>query len=156
MNLRKASIEDAEEIVLELWLPLAREMEDISGYNELADELNKKELIDYRKNKLKEDNSVTVVSENEEALTGFATISTKDRSEIFSRGKYAKVNEIFVKENFRRKGIASDLLNRLFELAKKLNCEQVELNVNVENEPGMRLYENKGFESEKIKMVRDL
>ncbi|EHK00723.1 hypothetical protein HRED_00763 [Candidatus Haloredivivus sp. G17] len=40
MNLRKASIEDAEEIVLELWLPLAREMEDISDYNELADELN--------------------------------------------------------------------------------------------------------------------
>ncbi|EHK00667.1 hypothetical protein HRED_00768 [Candidatus Haloredivivus sp. G17] len=47
-------------------------------------------------------------------------------------------------------------MNRLFELAKKLNCEQVELNVNVENEPGMKLYENEGFESEKIKMVRDL
>jgi len=156
MNLRKASIEDAEEIVLELWLPLAREMEDISDYNELADELNKEELIDYRKNKLKEGNSVTVVSEDEESLTGFATISTKERSEIFSRGKYAKVNEIFVKENFRRKGIASDLLNRLFEHAKELNCEQVELNVNVENEPGKRLYENEGFESEKIKMVRDL
>ncbi|MFO7794457.1 MAG: GNAT family N-acetyltransferase [Candidatus Nanohaloarchaea archaeon] len=156
MNLRRASIEDAEEIVLELWLPLAREMEDISDYNELADELNKEELIDYRKNKLKEDNSVTVVSESEEALTGFATISTKERSEIFSRGKYAKVNEIYVKKDFRKQGIASELLDKLFERAKELGCEQIELNVNVENEAAKELYKNKGFDSEKIKMVKDL
>ncbi len=99
---------------------------------------------------------MTVVSENKKALTGFGTITTKEGSEIFSTGKYAKLNEIFVKEDFRRKGIASDLLNRLFEHAKKVNCEHVELNVNVENESGKRLYENEGFESEKIKMVREL
>ena len=154
--MREASVEDAEEIVTELWLPLAREMEAISDYNDLDDELNKEDLIRHRKEKIGQDNSLTVVSENKKALTGFGTITTKEGSEIFSTGKYAKLNEIFVKEDFRRKGIASDLLNRLFEHAKKVNCEHAEINVNVENESGKRLYENEGFESEKIKMVREL
>lgn len=38
--MREASVEDAEEIVTQLWLPLAREMEAISDYNKLDDELN--------------------------------------------------------------------------------------------------------------------
>ncbi len=156
MELREATIEDAKEIALELWLPLAHEMEDISDYNELSEDLSQERLIEYRKEKLKNDDAVTVVFEHEKELIGVATFTAEEPYEIFSRGKYAKVNEIYVKKDFRKQGIGSELLDKLFERAKELGCEQIELNVNVENEAAKELYKNKGFESEKIKMVTDL
>jgi len=57
----------------------------------------------------------------------------------------ADVNTIAVAENFRRKGLASELLNRLVELATKAGAEQMFLDVRADNHGAIDLYKKFGF-----------
>jgi N6-L-threonylcarbamoyladenine synthase len=58
----------------------------------------------------------------------------------------ADVNTIAVAENFRRKGLASELLKRLVELATKAGAEQMFLDVRADNHGAIDLYKKFGFE----------
>ena len=57
------------------------------------------------------------------------------------RGRLLYVEDLFVKEAFRRLGIGSCLLEAKFELAGNLGISQVHLQVLDWNEPAIRFYE---------------
>ncbi|MFP4119022.1 MAG: GNAT family N-acetyltransferase [Candidatus Woesearchaeota archaeon] len=63
---------------------------------------------------------------------------------------------LIVKKEFQKKGISTELKNRLFEWFKKKNCEFVNLEVSNKN-PAKQIYERWGFEkySEKMKIPLD-
>lgn len=155
MEIREVRTSDAEEITLELWLPLAREMEEISDYNKLSEDIEKGSLIKYREEKINDDSVLMFVAEARNSLSGIITCSICERSEVFSAGKYGKINEIFVKKKFRKQGVATKLLNKVAEELPD-DAERIELNVNKENSAAKTLYEKNGFRVEKHKMLKDL
>jgi ribosomal protein S18 acetylase RimI-like enzyme len=59
----------------------------------------------------------------------------------------ATINSIYVKPEYRRKGIASELINEVIsELSVKEEIIRLDLNVNTQNERAVKLYQKLGFE----------
>ncbi len=56
-----------------------------------------------------------------------------------------EIPSIAVKETARRRGVASGLLNALFEESRKLGVQKVFLEVREHNEPAQKLYRKHGF-----------
>lgn len=62
-----------------------------------------------------------------------------------------EITNVAVGRNFRRKGIASQLLERLFEEGARLGTMEYFLEVRESNEPAIALYRTKGFAGEGIR-----
>lgn len=59
----------------------------------------------------------------------------------------ANINNIAVRVDKRNNKIGSKILKNLIDISKALNCSYVTLEVNVENSPAVKLYENFGFKN---------
>lgn len=59
-------------------------------------------------------------------------------------GKSLYLDDLYVKEEYRGQGIGSQLLNKLFEVAKEENCKRVRWQVINWNAPAIALYEKAG------------
>ncbi len=57
----------------------------------------------------------------------------------------ADVMNVSVKEEYRRKNIAFDLLNKLFDEGRKIGVKDFTLEVRAGNNPARKLYEKLGF-----------
>ncbi|MFB6099633.1 MAG: GNAT family N-acetyltransferase [Candidatus Nanohalobium sp.] len=156
MEIREAESSEAGKIVEELWLPLAQEMEEVSDYNQLKEGLGLQETIEHKREKLQSNDSYFYIAEESGKKAGFISATVKDSPPIFKRGPKLKINEIFVKEDFRRKGIASELMDRIDEVAESGSVDTIELEVNVRNDSAKELYRKHGFKVEREKMVKNL
>ena len=56
-----------------------------------------------------------------------------------------EIMNIVTNKNYRRKGIATIMLNNLIELSKEFNVSKIELEVNEKNISAINLYQKKGF-----------
>ncbi len=156
MKVREAKPSEAKNLVEELWLPLAREMEEVSEYNQLEEDLDIQETIEHKREKLGSGDTYFYIAEESDQKAGFISASLKDSIPVFSRGTKLKLNEIFVKKDFRRKGIASTLMNEIEEVANREDCETIELDVNVANQSAQELYRERGFDTERKKMIKEV
>lgn len=59
----------------------------------------------------------------------------------------ANINNIAVRFDKRNNRIGSKILQNLIDISKSLNCSFVTLEVNTENLPAIKLYENFGFKN---------
>jgi GNAT superfamily N-acetyltransferase len=85
---------------------------------------------------------VFIAFENSTAL-GFAQLYPSYSSTSLAR--VFVLNDLFVRENGRRKGIASELLVALESYAWSHQAARVTLNVAIENTVGQQLYETLGW-----------
>ena len=76
------------------------------------------------------------VSESD-SLTGYLILWISDT--------YAEVIDIVVKEKYRRKGYAKEMLKFAYQLLKENNVKSLSLEVSVDNIKAINLYENEGF-----------
>jgi len=90
---------------------------------------------------------VAVVKEDEKNIPiGFTQLYPK-----FSSGKAIKIwilNDLYVEENYRKKGVGENLINTALKFAKEDNATYVELSTAVNNYNAQRLYETIGFEKQ--------
>lgn len=61
-------------------------------------------------------------------------------------GKSLYLDDLVVKESFRRKGIGTQLLKKIFDVAKKESCKRVRWQVLNWNQPAINLYKKIGAE----------
>ena len=156
MEIREAKPSEAEEITRELWLPLAREMEEVSEYNELKEDLDIQNSIEHKRSKIESEDGFFFVAVEEDNLTGFISATVEESVPIFSRGDKMTINELFVEKESRRKGFASELIDKIEEIAAEQDVETVELSLDVENEAARGIYEKHGFEVKRQRMVKTL
>ena len=94
--------------------------------------------IDLLKQELKSDYSKFICAKLENTIVGFAGIKIiVDEAEIMN---------IAVKENYRRQGIATLLLNSLINICTENEIKTIHLEVNEENYSALSLYKKLGFE----------
>jgi ribosomal protein S18 acetylase RimI-like enzyme len=55
------------------------------------------------------------------------------------------IHDIFIKKEFRRKGLAKKLINGIEEIAKNNGCKKITLEVRKDNAPAQNLYASFGF-----------
>ncbi len=92
---------------------------------------------------LKNPNALYLVAKREGVVAGYVGLYC-----IFEE---AVINQVAVREEFRRNQIASMLLERMFEELEKKNVKSVTLEVRKSNQAAIALYESKGFVSEGIR-----
>lgn len=94
-------------------------------------------IIDILKDELKSQNSEFVCAKIENKVVGFAGIKiVLDTADIMN---------IAVKEDYRRQGIATLLLNNILDICNEKNIKTINLEVNEENFSAIRLYQKFGF-----------
>jgi len=85
--------------------------------------------------------SATWIAEENGKLTGFAIAEwTK-----LPKGTVAYIQTIEVHPDWRRRGIAAELLRRAEDTARAAGATAIWLHVDVENSAALRLYENRGY-----------
>lgn len=65
------------------------------------------------------------------------------------RGRDAFLDELYLKESYRSRGIGSHAVDFVLKQAEELNIKAVHLEVERHNEKGTKLYMRKGFEEHK-------
>ena len=61
------------------------------------------------------------------------------------------ITNIAVSPKYRKQGIASNLLIKLFEMCKTFNCEDITLEVRASNIPAQNLYKKFDFKEEGLR-----
>ena len=94
-------------------------------------------------------------------------ISLAERSEIAilrSKGysirsiakKIGIIFDIFIESNYRRSGIADNLLEPAFQWFQKKKVKHIELSVDARNESAIKFWSKAGFFRYKLRMRKDL
>jgi ribosomal protein S18 acetylase RimI-like enzyme len=83
-------------------------------------------------------------------IIGFI-IGTKLKNAFQSQGY---VDDIYISEKFRRKGIASKLINYFILKMKLEGIKKFRLGVDIKNKPAINLYKNLGFKITQYEMER--
>lgn len=115
---------------------------NLSDYEEikdiLLDEFDEFWKPSILESELKSENSKYIVAKENGIIVGFAGLwfSPVD----------AEITNIVTKKSERKRGIGKALLDRLIEMAKEANRDNISLEVNENNFPAGALYESAGFE----------
>lgn len=98
-----------------------------------------------------QDSYLLVATFNDEIIgTGYSVIKT---SEPFKKPeKYAYLGFMFVKPEYRGKGINGEIIGALIDLNKANDITEIQLDVYAENESALKAYKKKGFKSDLLKM----
>lgn len=67
------------------------------------------------------------------------------RPNMYSDAQEAYLAELYVREDHRRKGLGSALLDATIDFARERGCDRIELNTDEGDRDAHRLYESKGF-----------
>lgn len=60
------------------------------------------------------------------------------------------LNDLFVIDKYRRKGVAQSLLDEAAKYARKTNAKGIELSTAINNDIAQRLYERNGYEKDEV------
>tara|TARA_B100000745_G_scaffold158544_1_gene103756 strand:- start:2918 stop:3364 length:447 start_codon:yes stop_codon:yes gene_type:complete len=82
---------------------------------------------------------------------GRCVIDPPDKIESF-----VILNDMFVEEEHRGKGVGTLLLEAFGEKAKEEGAKKIELHVDVRNEIGLKAWEASGFEIHQYRMKKDI
>jgi glucosamine-phosphate N-acetyltransferase len=95
-----------------------------------------------------------LVAVHQEEIVGF--ISLTILNSLWQEGFVGHIDELIVKEAFRRKNIASRLLNGISQIAKERLCKKIELDSSYHREAAHKFYSSKGFKDRALVFSVDL
>lgn len=139
--IREAKIEDAKKLDNLLTLLVQDERQYDSNISPLF------VVIDYHKNYLKKKNNICYVyEENNDIVAYIDGLIVNDGTDVSDT---FKINALFVKEEYRGKGIATDLMNKIIEDVDQRNITNIEIGVLSNNVKAKKLYEKFNFKTYK-------
>ena len=110
------------------------------------DEVIKKEDL-----KEKIQSNEIIVAKMQNNIVGYVTFNIQEKNNpIIRYRKQLQIEAICLDENNRCKGIGTELLKHLKNIAKEKNCTDMYLTVNEENINAIKLYEKFGFKVKSI------
>ena len=129
---------------------LTQLIQDESNYDS---NINKKYKVEhYYENR--KDNTKLLFAYDGEKVVGYV-FGIIDNSEAYLNNKLL-IDALFVKEEYRKKGIAKKLMSEIEKWGKENNAKIAELTVCKENEKALNLYNSLGFETIVYRMNKKL
>jgi GNAT superfamily N-acetyltransferase len=139
MHVREATPDDRERIVDELLIPSFKEDEAIDpSFNELAEDALTGADCDYW---LDADNRILFVAVEDEQFIGHISGNEVDEPPIYARDSRVHIDGLYVKQQHRRSGVASRLLERIEAWARERGCEYLGVAAHKDNDGARQLYE---------------
>lgn len=153
MDIVKAQEKDLEELFNlhnETSVLHEKELKDYLG------KLSKKEELNYLKDSLKDEKKVVYVARSEDGFLGYIICGYFERWPIFKNRKVGFIESIGVKKEYRKKGVASQLLEQAVAWFKEQGYAEIDLNVFSFNEDAIKFYEKHNFSSLNKTMTKKL
>ncbi len=113
-----------------------------------GEEKNTEATLKFLEQRIKKNESMILFAKENEEILGFVQIFNSFSSATLSRTFI--LNDLYVIESARNRGIASALIAKVLEQAKMDNCSRVSLST-ANNNPAKKLYEKIGFRESKFK-----
>lgn len=154
MEIRPLQEADVEAFIDELWLPAQREMAAAKEYT-LADGTREKGL-DYTRSKLSEDDSITYLARREENLIGYVAAEIQTPPPIIQQVRECHITELYVREDARRHGVASNLIATVEDWGRAQDCEYSDLYVHADNQAARELYKTESYTTYRYNMRKPL
>ena len=150
MEIRKANQKDFKEL-LEIVLKCTIHHHDLDkkmlGHKKLKrgsiKELKENESKILKKD-LKKSDTIIFIATEKDKIVGFINISfSKKNANI--KSKLGEIDDFFILEEHRKKGIGEMLLKKALSLFKLKKVKSISLNVSANNLPALNFYEKFGF-----------
>jgi len=152
--IREATIEDLKRVKF-LWLKLAEEMYKIEEYIFPSRE-NAERWFSSILSTLREGRGKVLVAQLNGEIVGFIYFVHSLRMFFEVSKQVALISDMYVKPEFRRRGIGSLLLEKCFEHLRKLDIKHVMLSVLSNNLAAVKFYEKHGFKICRYDMSRNI
>lgn len=138
MYIRKATTADASTITQELLVPSFREDEQLDPeFNELDEEGVREAGCEHW---LEHEDRVLFVAEADSTLVGHISAGNVETPPIYKRGPRVHIDGLYVKEAYRRQGMASSLIDRVEQWAKTNGCDTLGVAAHTENQKANEMY----------------
>ena len=88
-------------------------------------------------------NNLYLVAENENQGLGFISFHTQNL--LHHCGRVGEIQEFFINENHRGKGVGRQLIEKIIEYAEEHKLKSIEVTTNKRRVENVMIYENLGF-----------
>lgn len=110
----------------------------------------------YLQSFLKNPDSMMKLAEADGKVVGYLIATRGREPQYYKYSKVAHLNDVFVEDAFRNRGVAHQLLVALEEWAKKAGLQAIEVDVFPEHTQEIRSLQGLGFNEYRIKFLRPL
>lgn len=143
------------EVVKELVYKLRKFESKFDAELKPVEEITEK-LLEWMKRKLKSPNAFLFVAFSENIVIGYIFGWIEKRSKNYWKTqRYGYICDLFVKEEFRKKGIGKALIEKAEKWFKEKGIEDVHLEVYAQN-PNLEFYEKLKYKEKSIRLVKNL
>lgn len=148
MNIRKATSADIDELVK---IRIAYLKEDYGDLSFEQVDILKKKLPEYYSNHIQSDMIAYIAEENNKIISSvFLVIIEKPSNPSFMSGKIGDILNVYTAPEYRKQGIAGQLMKLAIDEAKEMELSYLELKA---TKDGYSLYKKLGFVEEQSHYV---
>jgi ribosomal protein S18 acetylase RimI-like enzyme len=119
--------------------------EIISGGSRMPTEKNAHRWLNYVLGEWKKDKNQVMVAEENGTAVGFIFFVSKAEVVMETKYDWAFINNLYVRSENRRRGIASTLMTTAFTYLKSLGIQYVRAGIIVDNDASFELFKKFGF-----------
>lgn len=98
----------------------------------------------YYRERILMSSGVCLLAETDQKIIGFA-LAKKQEVPPFRKVKVVELEELFVKDQYRNKGVGKMLTDHFLNWAKNFGADKAAVNVYFMNERGIEFYKREGF-----------
>jgi GNAT superfamily N-acetyltransferase len=140
--LEKKDLEELKKDIIKMWSEHHFNNKCLISKNTLENtDLNK-----YFKTSIKKNRGFSLIAMVDEQIAGIVRVEEEKLEDFFNYKKAYKVDDLVVKSKYRRKGVATSLLNKVKEIAKEKKVGVLKARIYTFNEPAQRFFTDKGFD----------
>ncbi|MCX5800045.1 MAG: GNAT family N-acetyltransferase [Candidatus Eisenbacteria bacterium] len=88
-----------------------------------------------------------IVAEEDNRIVGYALATLASRPPIFRQREYGFIEDVFVAEKYRNRGITKRMLDATYSWFRKHGIKEAVLTVHAKNRLGIMVWEREGFET---------
>jgi ribosomal protein S18 acetylase RimI-like enzyme len=139
--LEEGDLDSLRDDIVEMWSSHHLNNKRLISKNSLVN----KDLHKYFKKSLDRKKGFSLIALVDGHVVGLIRVEEQDLEDFFSYKKAYIIDNLVIKMGFRRKGIATKLINKVREIAKENKIDVLRARIYSFNEPAMKLFEDKGF-----------
>ena len=154
INIRQVEKEEIKKLA-DMWYELASMHENIMEGYELAED-PKQAWIQFLEKGTEKEGMVTFVAEKEGEIVGFVSAVLRRRPPFFSKRDIGLILDLFLKEEYRGKGIGTTLVSAAEKWIKNNGVDIAVLTVSPVNEKALNFWEELGYDTYLEKKRKEL
>ncbi len=155
MELDRLTAAELEIFLDELWVPAQREMAALGAHTLRDPETVRAEGETHLRARTDDEQSLVCVA-REDGFLGYAAAELQTPPPILEQRRTCHVNELFVRQSARRRGVGTRLLGAVETWAADNDCDRLTLTVDADNRPARELYAAAGYGTSRETMTKSV